>query len=166
MVLDRRDVLASAQPLVDLFVLDAVVVLEEQEEIRRGREDGVASCVRATPDLLDDVFGIRAPEEVKDVEPCDQVECIPVLEVLLQEQVPHLLLPAHLAHVLCHQPLDLFPDVPAPNLQLLELVPGQLKDLDEDAASLDDVEVADEEIELVGLQALLLDVVKELPGVP
>jgi|TARA_B110000285_G_C15124115_1_gene619058 hypothetical protein len=46
------------------------------------------------------------------------------------------------------------------------LVPGQLKDLDEDAASLDDVEVADEEIELVGLQALLLDVVKELPGVP
>jgi hypothetical protein len=71
-----------------------------------------------------------------------------------------------LAHVLCHQLLDLFPDVPAPDLQLLKLVPSQLKDLDQDAASLDDVEVVDEEIELVSFQTFLLDMVKELPRVP
>lgn len=131
MCLKRPDILFMIEPVGNLFILNAVPVLEGEVMVSAGGEELVVGGVGAAPDLLDDIVCELALEEGEYLVGGDEVEGVPVLEVFLEEEVAHLEFGLDHVHILPGDFLDLGPKRVGAHPQLVELAADLLQQLDQ-----------------------------------
>lgn len=143
---DLRHVLHLAEGLIKLKVAYAIPELKSQLVVGAGRHNRVLRRVGTAPDLFHDVFSELGLQELKDSQSSDQVETVTILEVLLQQEVLHLVFGVDSPHELLRHSDDVFAKVLAPDLQLIELEGEVCQVFDQKTRTFDHVQVHDKDI--------------------
>jgi hypothetical protein len=148
-VLNFLYVLDFEERLLSLDITLAVPIVKGEHMVGAGCEYHVSGGILTPPDFTHDMVSELTLQESFDLKHGDQVQSISVLKVLIQQQVLHLVFMVDLGDVLLDNAGDSGSQGLSPSLQLMEPVSDSIKDFNQQAGTLNWVQINHKDVRFV-----------------
>jgi hypothetical protein len=115
-----------------LQVVATMIIIEEEIVDRGAREQTGGHVVPRFPNVHDDFLSVRIFEKLNDLKIVDDVQAIPVVDILFEQEKLHLLFVVDLVHVLLGNAHNGLADLSDAAVQIPEILSNHLQQLDQE----------------------------------